>query len=262
MVLAQKLQQIGLTDKEAKVYQSLLELGQATAQSVASKSGVNRATTYVALESLIDKGLVSSILKQKKTFFIIESPLQLLELLYKEQKSTDEKIVVAKKLMPELEMLERLTGERAKVKLFEGKSGIELIQKSIERSKLKVFDTIFHVNEALNYFPISPDDHRQVIERKIKDVRAIFIYDPKLPIPKYPVFKGEERRYLPANKFPFHADFTFWVDRVALISFDNLVGIVIENKTIVEALRTMFNLAWDGAQEYKSIKGLQDKKKS
>jgi predicted DNA-binding transcriptional regulator len=262
MVLAQRLEQIGLTDKESKVYSSLLELGQATAQSLATKSGVNRATTYVALESLIRKALVTSIIKQKKTFFIIESPLQLLELLYKEKKLTEEKIIIAKKVMPELEMLERLTGERAKVKFFEGKSGIELIQKSIERSKLKVIDTIFHVNEALTYFPISPADHRQVIKRKIKDARAIFIYDPKVPIPKYPVFKGEERRYLPANKFPFHADFTFWVDRVALISFDNLVGIVIENKTIVEAMRTMFNLAWEGAQKYKSIKGLEDKKKS
>ena len=66
---------------------------------------------------------------------------------------------------------------------------------------------------------------------------------------------------MPVTKFPFHADFTFWVDRVALISFDNLVGIIIENKTIVEAMKTMFNLAWDGADKYKSIKGLEDKKK-
>jgi len=260
MVLAKKLEQIGLPDKEAKVYQSLLELGQATAQNIASKSGVNRATTYVALESLIDKGLVSSIVKQKKTYFIIESPLQLLELLYKEKKTTEEKISIAKKLMPELEMLERLTGERAKVKFFEGRAGIELIQKNIERSKPKIINSIFHVNEALNYFPISPADHRKVLRSTAKKGRNIFIYDPKLPIPKYPVFKIEERRYLPATKFPFYADFTFWMDKVALVSFDNLVGIVIENKTLVEAMGTLFELAWEGAEKYKSIKGLKQKK--
>jgi len=262
MVLEKKLEQLGLTEKEAKVYMALLELGQAVAQDISSKAGINRATTYVILESLIKNGLASSITQNKKTFFIINNPLQILDLLYKEKKDVEEKIGVAKTIMPELEILERLTSERAKVKFFEGVEGIKLIQKDISRSKAKHFDNITNINLALKYFPYVPEvDHRHKVERSTKMIRTIFIYDPKLAIPKLPVFGKEERRYIPGVKFPFNSDFVFYKDKAALVSLkDNIIGVVIENKAIVEGLKTLFELAWNGADDYKSIKGKNKKK--
>ena len=59
----QDLQQIGLTEKEAKVYLAALELGEKAVQVIAQKAGVNRATTYFILESLIEKGLQRAINK-------------------------------------------------------------------------------------------------------------------------------------------------------------------------------------------------------
>jgi sugar-specific transcriptional regulator TrmB len=49
----------GLTEREAKTYLALLELEIGSAQEIANKSGVNRSTTYVTLESLKKSGLVS-----------------------------------------------------------------------------------------------------------------------------------------------------------------------------------------------------------
>ena len=46
----------------------------------------------------------------------------------------DEKIKIAKEMLPELEMFQRVTGEKAKVRFFEGREGIKMIQKDLLHS--------------------------------------------------------------------------------------------------------------------------------
>ena len=75
------LMDIGLSEKEAAVYLALLELGSDTVQHIAKKSAVNRATTYVILDSLKKKGVVSTVEKGTKTHFQAESPESLRKLI-------------------------------------------------------------------------------------------------------------------------------------------------------------------------------------
>lgn len=255
MSLTKQLEQIGFSAKEAKIYVALLELGEATALQLATKTELNRATTYVILENLLNQGLVNNLIKKKKTCFIIESPRQILDLLNKEKTIIDNKFVTAEKIMSEMELLGKLTQARTKVKFYEGKAGIQLIQKDILKSKAKSFDNIFHINEALKHFPVKPDDHRQSIVRKNIKGRTIVIYDSKKTIPKYPTHSLEERKYLPGDKFSFLADFTFYKNKAAMISYkDNLMGVIIENKALVDGLKVLFELAWQGAEKYQSLK--------
>lgn len=72
------LKHIGLNEKEAQIYLSLLELGKATVLSVSKRSGIKRPTAYLVLESLVEKGFVSRIIKGKKTFFSSQNPKKLL----------------------------------------------------------------------------------------------------------------------------------------------------------------------------------------
>jgi DNA-binding MarR family transcriptional regulator len=252
MLLAKTLLDLGLTDKEARVYASLSEMGQASPQQLAIKSGVNRATTYVILESLLERGLVSSLIKQKKTHYAIESPEQIINLLERQKKEIEDRISHAKIIMPELTLLEKLTTERTKIKFFEGKEGLQLIRKDIAISKASHIDEIFNLNISLDFFPPNASDHRHnFYKRKIK-TRSIIIYDSKEPIPKLPLLWQEERRYLPGDKFPFESDIVFYKDRAALISLkDNLIGVIVGNKAIVNGLKILFDLAWQGAEPYK-----------
>jgi HTH-type transcriptional regulator, sugar sensing transcriptional regulator len=254
MDLKKQLEKLGLVDKEAKVYLALLELGQSTAQDTATKSGLNRATTYVILEALIKKNLVKTLTRNHKSYFAVENPLQIIDLLYKEQKDAAEKIEVAKTIMPELEMLNRLTTSKTKVKFFEGADGVVMIRKGFFKDKPKMVEEIFNINNALKHFPSLPKDHRSISERKKIKFKTITIYDPSKPIPKLPLLYKEERKYLPKNKFPFNADFTFYKNKTILISVnENIMGVVIENKEITEAMRSLFNLAWVGAEKYAGI---------
>ena len=56
--LQQKLQEIGLSDKESIAYLALLSRGTCSTSLIAKAAKLNRGTSYVALHSLLEKGLV------------------------------------------------------------------------------------------------------------------------------------------------------------------------------------------------------------
>ena len=60
-VLVKILTEIGLNEKQAKVYLAVLELGGSKVTEIAALSKVHRVTVYDILKSLMEKGLVSSI---------------------------------------------------------------------------------------------------------------------------------------------------------------------------------------------------------
>ena len=72
--LIHELSHVGLSDKEAAVYLAAMELGPAVVQDIAKKAEVNRATTYVMIESLASRGMMSTFVKGKKRYFAAEPP--------------------------------------------------------------------------------------------------------------------------------------------------------------------------------------------
>jgi sugar-specific transcriptional regulator TrmB len=246
MIIDKKIQELGLTDKETKVYVALLELGQATAQQLAIKSGVNRATTYVMLESLMNRGLISTIEKEKKTFFIIEEPFALLKHLQDEREQMDDQISKAKQLIPELQLMYNLTRERSSVRLFEGKESVRIIQNEIARSKSKTFKQITNISLALDYFPSKDDDHRKkLLKKKTWEVQSIVAYNPAQPLPHLDMWPKEKRRYISESKVPIYADIAFYDGKVSILSIkDQIVGVTIENESIYKTMESLFDALW------------------
>ena len=101
-MLEKEIIKLGLSDKEAKVYLAALELGSGTAQMIAGKAGVNRATTYVVIESLMKMGLMSTYDEGKKTFFTASPPEKLREFLENQESKVREKINILNGIIPEL----------------------------------------------------------------------------------------------------------------------------------------------------------------
>ena len=264
MISYKKIQELGLSDKEAKVYLALLELGEATAQQLAIKSGINRATTYVMLDTLQSKGFISTVDKDKKTFFIAEDPFSVVKNLEDEQKYLEERMGKAKKLVPELQMVYNLSRSKSKVRLFEGKESLRIIQNEALKSKSREFYEIFNLNLALEHFPVSENDHRQDFRKKGFKEKIIMIYDPKKPVPDLPpLSKNVERRYLPYDKYPMTTDIGIYTeDKIAIISMkDNVVGVTIENKEIRDSLKVMFDMIWEISKNYKLELGKSTEKK-
>lgn len=117
MNLIEALQNLGLNEKEAKVYLALLKKNRCSAYWIAEESGLKKPTTYVILDELIKKGLAYKVPREKKQQFVAKSPKEVLSL-------AEERLSMAKDALPELLALSE--GERPKPKtlFFEGMSGV------------------------------------------------------------------------------------------------------------------------------------------
>ncbi len=86
------LQDFGLTDREIAVYIALLKLGQTTTGPLVKKSSIQNAKIYETLEKLMNKGLVSYILKGKIKQFQASDPKLILN-IFEEKKNNLQKTV-------------------------------------------------------------------------------------------------------------------------------------------------------------------------
>src|SRR3989338_1739790 len=127
--MLEQLKHLGLSENEARVYVAMLELGPSLVVEIARKSGINRPTTYVQIESLKKKGLISTQTKGKKQFFIAESPDKLELLIDNELKNIEEKKNELNNFLPELLNLFNTSGQRPHVKFYDGKEGVLALQK-------------------------------------------------------------------------------------------------------------------------------------
>ena len=137
MLYEKELQALGLSEKEAKVYLAALELGPDTVQNIAKKAGINRPTAYLQIESLKQKGIISEVEKDSKVLIMAESPERLSSLLNTYEKELEFKKKELERILPNLSELFTGTGEKPKVKFYEGRGGIRAIEEDFLKTKSK-----------------------------------------------------------------------------------------------------------------------------
>jgi sugar-specific transcriptional regulator TrmB len=66
-IIIEKLNRAGLTGNESKVYLELLKRGSTSANKLAKNTVLDRTLAYQILNNLIEKGLASYIIKEKRS---------------------------------------------------------------------------------------------------------------------------------------------------------------------------------------------------
>ncbi len=123
--MEQQLQAIGLTKSEAKVYLALLDLGSSSTGPVVDKSGVASSKIYEILEKLIQKGLVSFVMKGKIKYFEAASPEGLLAYLEKKETAIEKQKKEIAKIMPRLMVKKQLARHESSAKVYKGFNGVK-----------------------------------------------------------------------------------------------------------------------------------------
>lgn len=251
MSLQLELKKLNFSDKEAKVYLALLELGEAPVQKIFEKAKVNRATTYIVLEALQKRGVVSTVEKDKKTVFAAESPRALLKLFRAQEQELKEKQNEFKKTLPELEALFNLSAEKPTVKFFAGPGGVRAVREDILQSGVKTLYNIYskeYVDQIRALF--GDDENEEFLKRERElgiSIKSIYTSDSG-PYEGFQL-KGE-RKFVPKEKFPVSGDILIYEDRVALTTLrGKIVSVIIESREIAGTLRTIFELAWRGTDK-------------
>lgn len=255
-MLERELQKLGLSEKETKVYLASLELGPSVVQVIARRAGVNRATTYVMIESLIKRGLVSSFEKGKKRFFTAEPPEQLLSLIRKQETEIKERVKGLEEILPELKAISALAEEKPRVRFYEGKEGIKAIREDFLRTKDRQIETIYSADFIRGIF--ADEERKDFVEKRMKKgikVRSIYTFEKGILTDK-----TAARCKIPVSKFPLFCDIILYDNNVAITSLKGkLFGIIIESKEFADTMRSIFELAWEAAGKYQSSEKTQEK---
>lgn len=249
------LQKLGLNEKEVKVYLAALEFGYASAQDIAKKAQVNRATTYFIIEGLLRKGLMTQIEKGKKAFFAAEDPKSLGVIVDKKIMEAEEVKGVFGNILPQLESIYNLSAEKPKIRYYEGYDGIKAMRMEFLHLPKETGEIvgIIALDKLLRYFP----GHEQEItmKRVEKRVKSRVIYTTE----KGPVEGAtnkellRETRYVPANTFNLTSDISIYGDKVSMVFLkEKLGGVMIENSELADMMRAIFELAWEGAEKYQN----------
>ena len=142
------MKKIGFSEQEIKIYLALLRIGPSTASRVASEAGIDRATTYRFLDSLIGKGAVSYFVTNNVKRFSAAHPSRLVEDLREKTKQME-------LIVPELEGLILQSGEETRVELYKGKEGLKSIMKDILRDRKEYTSLVRWRNFSQNSLSIS-----------------------------------------------------------------------------------------------------------
>jgi len=243
--LASKLESLGLSDKEARVYVANLFLGPAPVQKIAEQAGINRATTYVILDQLSTLGMVSQSVESKKTSYIAEPPESLNRYFSLQKETIEKRQNQLKKLLPELKQLERTAQAAAPiVRFYRGVEGFNAIDNYLKRRsapKAEIY-AVTNVDEVLKIFPDMLKQNPEYRLKKKLSSKLIYSYsNGELPSSK------KILRTTQKVSSPIKADITLYDTGATLLTYqgENSIGIVIESKEIVDALRQLFELAWN-----------------
>ncbi len=112
------LKKLGFSDKYAKVYLALIQLGPSSVRKLAEFVALNRGTTYDALKWLKAEGVVTFYQKDTKQYFVAEKPEKLLDMIKSREEELQETGKDIEKIIPELQALHSKGGDRPVARYF------------------------------------------------------------------------------------------------------------------------------------------------
>ena len=151
--MIEKIERLGLSDKEARVYLHLLESRGGYPSAVASATKLNRSTVYKILTALAIKGLASEIEHGKKIFYQPEPLNKLERYVGYQMERAQEARESAVKLLPELETL-FANAENPKVSFYKGKEQvIEAYLRHVQVDKPYKMNAFANVQNIKKFLP-------------------------------------------------------------------------------------------------------------
>lgn len=249
--IIQKLTQAGLSDKEARVYVSMLQLGPTGAGEISRYASVSRATTYLALASLGEQGLASSYDDGKQAVFSAETPRRLAEIAERDVRTQEKRHADISSFVPELDALFR-DSSKPVVRFYEGEQGLRNLREWIARQRAARYDSFIRLNRQLQ--DVARHDEERRLETIHPDTshRIIYVPDKDATVPSFSPERARKLQIRFAGNIPFDFDGEIGIldGSAYLASVTPHVHIcVIESAGLARLLLTQFELAWHAASD-------------
>ena len=239
------LKDIGLSDKEASVYIALLSSDKALIADISKKANVKRPTTYVILDALEKKGLVSETNIEKKTFYIAEPPEKLdmfvdrqIHLLEENKKSLDI-------MIPQLKGIQMEQGERPTIQFFDGKEGVLSSNYGTFTKKFGDEPAYMVYSRDLVKGAFTEKEAQVLRDRRVsKGIKSKVVYASKND--DRPSDETGDRFKIDAEKYPLNSDITIYGDQIKIAFYGKRIsGISIKSSDLAETLKSLIKFIFD-----------------
>lgn len=242
MNIETQLASLGLSERESRVYLSLLNLGPTTTSKLIRKTGIASSKIYDVLEKLAQKGLVTHIIKNGKREFHPANPDKIFDLI-KEKEST------IKEILPFLHSLYQKTAEEVQAEIFKGKEGIKAIFEDILKEG-KDWYAVGASGKAMFTLPYyMPHFYNRLYQKRIK-LNILFVDTETTRKQKEELnkFKNIKIKFLPKEIRNLMVVFVYG-SKVVVIPITETVemaplAILIKSKESAESYKDYFKWLW------------------
>lgn len=240
----QTLTRLGLTDSEARVYLSMLKLGEHGVQQIARESKISRTAAYEIVNALKKKGLVSEITRGKKTVFAAEDPEKLEAYFEQRIKDIHTELDTLRRITPELRVMQG-GGDKSRVRFFTGEEGLRALYRDVELVAPRELLELSNIDAVYQYLD----------GKTLSNARAVIDYD-RTRVKM--LHRGQPRRHSknaqlrqhPDDAGDFQGDIWIYANRIAFINFvTRLEVVIVDNQIFADTMRAMFMAAWNCASE-------------
>ncbi len=234
------LKNIGLDEKQSKVYIAVLELGESTVLPIAKKANIKRTYCYDVLDELQKLGMVLYVEKNNRRRYFAEDPKKI-------ENHEKAKLHDLQDVIPDLRAIYSTEREKPRVRYFEGKEG--LIEVYEMNTKAKELLAIGSPKYIYKYLPDYFEKHAIKNFTNKMRVRELITKDSiDAPYLKKQAEPYQQYRILP-DWVKISTDTMIFENKLVLISYGIQVhAVVIESQAIVAAQKMMFEMLWKASK--------------
>lgn len=240
--IVKKLEKSGFNKKESSIYLAALTKTQGTVTDIARSSGLKRTTVYQHLDRLIASGFVYRTISNKRVLYGANDPGKIMSIFERKKSEIDEERRRFERIVPELAAIYSRSHKKPGIEFYEGKSGLKKVYEKILRTPRNVY-AIFSYDSFFRFF--SHDENEELLSILYGSGGMLYNL-----VSESPGLKGHIRehkavryRFLPKG-FRYETDLLVSGSTLSLISFKNMVGIIIEDEAIARLQENMFKLLW------------------
>lgn len=245
MITAENLNGLGLSPKASQIYLAALASGTSSVQTLANKAGLKRPTAYLHLQELLEAGLLEKVPVGKKDYYLASSPQKL-------EYAASERLMKVKQVMPELLALQNAATGKPGVTVLEGRKGMAEVYKEISTANSIRFWT------DLSVFEHKFADMFRLLSEAIQQnqirTREIIADTPEArrSSKRYAVTAGKFYSSRVSTVAGLQNDSAVYNNVLALFRIHeyNLYVVRIEDVTIAETMKALFDMAWHSAKPF------------
>ncbi|MDD2935121.1 MAG: helix-turn-helix domain-containing protein [Candidatus Pacebacteria bacterium] len=243
MINNEIFENIGLNEKEAKVYLSVLSNPEKGASGIEKETGIGRTYIYDIAQKLVEKGFLRQTNKGGKRVFVATSPKEILE---------NQKKIVSEfeQSIDELENLQNKEENTPQIVYYSGKKELEtmmsnFISAKIDKEAIAFSDDSFYLQEE--------GEHQQKeISKRLKEkvhFRALVgMSNAVLKSKEKDEEENRETRILPKDSFDLKTMLGVHGKKTVVINYKKNFAFVVEDEDLAHTIKEIFENIWDSGK--------------